>query len=215
MSDVIADVLADPAVGVAGAAVGTAILALWVAAAWWAYADAARRTDSTLAAVVAAGWVVVSTPLLMPFALAIYALARPQQTASEQRTRHLAEALVEIAEQEAPDRCPACRTDVDASWLRCPTCATWLAAPCVTCGRWSDASLTGCPWCGSEERAAPAVERLEDREPRTLRQRRARRRLRPVGPGLSTTARAGAAQPAQRRGAPTPDGRPLAPLRGR
>jgi hypothetical protein len=208
MADVISRTLSDPAVSAIGTAILVAALALWLAAAWWAYSDASRRTDSTLAGLVVAGWIVVSTPLLLPFSLAIYALARPQQSAAEHRTRNLAAELVGLAETTAVS-CPTCRAGVDAAWLRCPSCATWLAAPCANCGGWSEPSLGVCPWCGSEERREPVAgdmtETASDRPPRARRQRR---RLRPVGPGAARP------QPAGRR-ILAPDGRPLAPVRGR
>jgi hypothetical protein len=211
MSDAFADAfagfLSDPTVAAIGGAIGAALVALWVAAAWWAYTDSARRTESTLAALVVAGWIIVSTPLLVPFSLAIYSLARPQQTAADARARHLAGALVDEMEESAAGGCPACGMAVEPGWLRCPRCTTWLALPCTGCGSWSDPTLGACPFCGSEDRDEPAVVALA---PATAlgRARRARRAFRAVGPG-SPSHRGG------RRALLTPDGRPLAPIRSR
>jgi RNA polymerase subunit RPABC4/transcription elongation factor Spt4 len=211
MPDILDQVLADPAVSANGGAIGVAVAALWIAAAWWAYTDAARRTDSPLAALVVVGWIVVSTPLLLPFSLAIYSLARPQQTAAEHRARHLAAELVDEIEQIDGAGCRACWALVDPAWLRCPTCSTWLAAPCAGCGSWSDRTLAVCPWCGSEERADPVVETLETpAASRVLRGRRIRRALRGVGPGSPQVHR-----DPFRRPAAASDVRPLAPLRSR
>jgi hypothetical protein len=208
MADIINRTLADPAVTAIGTAIVVAGVAIWLAAAWWAYADAARRTDSQLAALVVAGWIVLSTPLLLPFSLAIYALARPQQTAAEHRTRSLAAELVGLAEMTAAPLCPGCRAPVDGSWLRCPACTTWLAAPCATCGSWSDRTLPACPWCGAEDRSEPASEAIERvGTDRPLRARRPRRRLRSMAPGDPR-------QPGQRR-VLAPDGRPLTQVRSR
>jgi hypothetical protein len=157
MSDLIAEVLADPAVTAMTTAIGAAVIVLWMAAAWWAYADATRRTESTLAGYIAAGWVILSTPLMLPFSLAVYAFARPQVAAGDSRVRSLIAELGSTAEDQ---RCAACGSDVDVAWLRCPTCASWLASPCATCSRWSDVSLELCPWCGDEERELPSVPRL-------------------------------------------------------
>ena len=77
----------------------------------------------------------MSTPLLVPMSLAIYALARPQQTAAEYRTRRLAHELVDQLENSAPDSCLSCGSTVDPGWLRCPSCTTWLALPCATVRR--------------------------------------------------------------------------------
>ena len=152
MSDLIAQTLNDPALGAVGTAVVMAVIALWLAGAWWAYADAARRTGSSLAGFVAAGWIILSTPLLLPLSLAAYAFARPQVAAADQRTRQLA---LELAMTPALAACPACAEAIEPTWLRCPSCATWLAAPCAHCGAWSEAGLEICPMCGSDTRAQP------------------------------------------------------------
>src|SRR6185503_4158090 len=214
MEDLIAETLANPLVTGALSAVGIAVVALWLAAAWWAYADAARRTDSALAALTAAGWIVMSTPLLLPFSLAIYTLARPQHTASEHRSRRLVAELVDELDTQAASgpACPSCALAADPAWLRCPACSTWLALPCASCGGWSDGALDICPWCGHEERSRPAVESAEpELEPAGIpaRGRRARRALRAMGPGRAVDARPG------RRGVAVPETRPLTTARGR
>ncbi len=147
MPDVIAEILANPLVGAAATAILIAGLALWLAAAWWAYTDASMRTNASLAAYLAAGWILLSTPLTLPLSLAIYRLARPQQTAADTRALGLIRALAESAEAPA---CPTCSASIDSSWLRCPACATWLAAPCSYCGVASAPDLDVCPYCGSE-----------------------------------------------------------------
>jgi hypothetical protein len=154
MSDLIAQTLANPAIGAFGTAVVLAVIALWLAGAWWAYADASRRAESSLAGFVAAGWIILSTPLLLPLSLAVYAFSRPQVTAADRRTRALAYELAMAPERPA---CATCAAPVEDAWLRCPSCTSWLAAPCSDCGGWSDASLQLCPWCGGEERDAPYV----------------------------------------------------------
>jgi len=92
---------------------------------------------------------------MLPLSLAIYAFVRPQLAAGDQRVLALLQEFGTIA---AVDRhCEACGARTEAEWLRCPTCASWLATPCDTCARWSDASLELCPWCGGESRATPFV----------------------------------------------------------
>ena len=51
--------VADPTVTAIGGAVGAALVALWLAAAWWTYSDAMRRTDNMPAAMLAAAWIIV------------------------------------------------------------------------------------------------------------------------------------------------------------
>jgi hypothetical protein len=159
MPDLIAQTLSNPAIGAFGTAVAVAGVALWLAGAWWAYADAARRAESSLAGFVAAGWIILSTPLLLPLSLAVYAFTRPQVTAADRRTRALAFELAATPDRPA---CATCAEPVDEAWLRCPSCSSWLAAPCGECGGWSDASLELCPWCGAEERGAPYVDAFGD-----------------------------------------------------
>lgn len=208
MTDFLAQTLADPTVSAVGSAIGISFVALWLAAAWWAYSDAARRTESTFAAFLAAGWVVLSTPLLLPIALAIYTFARPQVTAAEHRSRALVAELG--ATTSYGPACVGCGAPIETAWLRCPDCATWLAAPCAGCGGWSDPRLEICPWCGREGHDAPAVETLAPAAsapfPRT---RRGRAAWRPVGPGVPRVHRQG-----HRRIATAADGRPT-PVRGR
>src|SRR5829696_5148507 len=128
MEDLVAQTLADPAVGAVGTAIALAGIALWLAGAWWAYADATHRTESVLPGFIAAGWIVLSTPLLLPLSLAVYAAARPQVTAADQRARALA---MQLSATAPGPTCPACAAAVDAAWLRCPECTTWLASPCA------------------------------------------------------------------------------------
>jgi hypothetical protein len=156
MSDLINEFFANPIVGAIATALALAAVALWIAAAWWAWRDAGRRTESSTLAFVAAGWIILSTPLLLPFSLAIYAVARPPRTAADRRAESLVAALADTV--AADSRCPGCAALIDHDWLRCPHCATWLAAPCSACGEWSPADLDLCPFCGREGHAAPIVE---------------------------------------------------------
>jgi hypothetical protein len=154
MEDVFSEFLADPTVHTVGLAILAAVVALWLAAAWWAYNDASRRKESTLVGFAAAGWIILSTPLLLPLSLAIYAMARPQATASDDRTQELMARLNEIAGDRPT--CPSCDAVVDAGWLRCPFCATWFALECEVCGEWSAAALEICPFCGADRAPVPA-----------------------------------------------------------
>jgi len=179
MTDIVANALDNPIFPAIGLALAATAGALWVAGAWWTYRDATWRTGSTFLALVAAGWIVISSPLLLPLSLGVYALARPQHTAAQGRSRRLAEELVETLDAEGR-ACPLCVAPIEADWLRCPTCSTWLAAPCSHCGGWSDQSLEICPWCGDEGRDAPEVEERKAAVapglPRNARRRQTRRK---------------------------------------
>jgi hypothetical protein len=161
MADLVAQTLSNPIIPAIGLAVAATVGALWLAAAWWAYRDAARRAGSPFAGLLAAAWIVLSSPFLLPLALAVYGFARPQRTAAEHRSRRLVAELVDQLDAADGERCPTCRLSLDPTWLRCPSCATWLAQPCAHCGGWSDRTLDICPWCGSEERDEPSVEQVE------------------------------------------------------
>ena len=192
MTDLVAKTLSNPLIPAAGLAIAATIGALWLAAAWWAYRDATRRAGSPFVGLLAAAWIVLSSPFLLPLALAVYGFARPQHTAAEHRSRRLIAELVDQLDASAAPRCPTCGLDIDATWLRCPTCATWLAQPCAHCGGWSERDLESCPWCGSEERDAPVVE-MQATEPVTVARKRRGR------PTRRKTAGAGARDPREPR----------------
>jgi hypothetical protein len=154
MNDVLNEILGNPTVHLVGLAILLAVVALWLAAAWWAYQDASRRMESTTAGFAAAAWIILSTPLLLPLSLGIYATIRPQATASDDRTRSLMARLIETAADRPT--CPGCSTVVDPEWLRCPYCATWFALECESCGAWSAGALDVCPFCGADRESVPA-----------------------------------------------------------
>lgn len=156
MSNLFDDFFASPIVGAIGTAIAIAGIALWIAAAWWTWRDAARRSESSAVAFIASAWIIVSTPMLLPLSLAIYMVARPATSAADLRAESLMAAL--SASSVAASTCPACTAYVDGAWVRCPRCSTWLSAPCVSCGEWSPADLELCPFCGREGHAAPVVE---------------------------------------------------------
>ena len=120
---------------------------LWLAAAWWAYVDMSRRSESELARLGAVAWLLLSTPALLPLSLPVYLFARPQATAAERRSVRMVAAL---ANEVLDERCQQCGELSDSEWRRCPTCAAWLQAACLDCGRWSGVELMTCPWCATE-----------------------------------------------------------------
>jgi hypothetical protein len=155
--------LVDPSILTAVAsAIGAAGVGLWLAAAWWTYTDMGRRTSSEIARFTAAGWVLLSTPILLPLSLPVYLMARPQTTLAERRSRAMVEGLGPALLAAA--RCDGCGLEIDEAWRRCPACASWLQVACADCGRWSASELEICPWCATargtdaDERAAFAFE---------------------------------------------------------
>ncbi|HEY4226993.1 MAG TPA: hypothetical protein VGM49_01550 [Candidatus Limnocylindrales bacterium] len=154
MADILSGVLASPIVSTVSLALGVGVIGLWLAAAWWAYADAATRTESSPIAALAATWIVVSTPVLLPLSLLIYRAARPQRPAGDVRSERIA---VDLAEATIAPTCPGCASRIDPTWHRCPACATWLAAQCRRCRGWSDPAFDICPLCANEEHLEPAI----------------------------------------------------------
>ncbi len=198
MTELIAETFANPIFGAAGTAVLMAGTALWLAGAWWAYADASRRTESSLAGYVAAGWILLSTPLLLPLSLATYAFARPQIPVADQRTKALAQ---ELSATTIEQTCSSCAAPVESAWLRCPSCATWLGSPCAHCGEWSDAALEICPWCGGDARQQPFVEQFVTGGMATQRGRRRRVAWRATSPTVPRSQRPDGIRPALAPGA--------------
>ena len=211
MTDIINQALDNPIIPAIGLALASTAGALWIAAAWWAYRDASWRTGSSVLGMAAAGWIVLSSPLLLPLSLGVYVLARPQQTAAQGRSRRLVEEL--FAQLDATDAgaCPGCDAATDPDWLRCPSCSTWLAQPCGHCGGWSARDLAVCPWCGSEERGMPTVDEQKPVAATGVRRKSGRRQTRRQPVGVMTS------DPRQPRGRldVLPDVRPPARARSR
>ena len=154
--DQLLDTLAtDPTVAAIGLALGGTAIGLWFAAAWWTYTDMARRSTSELARLTAVGWVLLSSPALLPLSLPAYLLARPQATVAERRAQRLFQAIEPSFDA---GRCATCAAAVDEEWRRCPACAAWLASACADCGEWSAIDLDSCPWCAADKARATTIE---------------------------------------------------------
>jgi double zinc ribbon protein len=123
------------------------LVALWLALAFWTYADARRRVeDPMLVACAAAG------SLFFPFVGAIvYAIVRPPEYLEDVRERELEIAAAEarLAQVESLS-CPHCGFEVEKTFLRCPSCMHKLKEPCATCGRPLDPRWKICPYCEAE-----------------------------------------------------------------
>ncbi len=138
----------QPAVRLGLAAIGGYVVVLWLASAWWAFHDSRRRSVEPAAPYLAAGLVVLATPLLFPLALLVYAVLRPGRTLAESRLIRL-EHEVEAGESDLASVCPTCARLVDEAWLSCPSCRTRLAYACRGCGRPVGLDWSLCAWCGT------------------------------------------------------------------
>jgi hypothetical protein len=154
MSETIDQILSSPLVTTTLLGLGIALVGVWIAATWWAYQDATRRSEAEFPRWLAAAWILLSTPLLLPLSLLVYTLLRPQEAAADRRTRELVATLQGMDHQDP--RCPACAETIDATWARCPSCALWLARPCDRCERLAPVDARICPWCAWELVDEPA-----------------------------------------------------------
>jgi RNA polymerase subunit RPABC4/transcription elongation factor Spt4 len=132
------------------------VVAAWVLAAAWAFRDMSHRTDSVLARYLAATWVLVSTPALLPFSVAVLTLVRPHEGAGERRLSSLLDAVRERAALRPA--CFACGVVLDERWVRCPTCSSWVGQQCEQCERWAPADAEICPWCAFAPGDETAIE---------------------------------------------------------
>ena len=157
----VADIVGHPIVQMAVQGVLVYAVALWLAAAFWAFRDMRCRTVNPVAPYLAAGGVIMFSPLLFPLAVLAYRIVRPQETISEAWERHLAEEAMQ-AEVDATT-CAGCGRRVDEEWLACPTCGTRLSRRCADCGKAVAIDWALCAWCGKEfgremvEVASPAA----------------------------------------------------------
>jgi RNA polymerase subunit RPABC4/transcription elongation factor Spt4 len=122
---------------------------LWLSASYWAFRDMQSRSDNPLAPYLAAGFVILFTPILFPLAVFTYRVIRPQEKIGEVYERNLAEEAM-LAEIEAIPHCPTCDRRVEAAWIICPTCRTRLNRVCPNCTRLVGLDWTLCAWCGRE-----------------------------------------------------------------
>jgi hypothetical protein len=122
---------------------------LWLAASYWAFRDMQGRSDNAVAPYLAAGFVIIFTPILFPLAVFTYKVIRPQERIGDIYERNLAEEAM-LAEIEAIPHCPTCDRRVEAAWIICPTCRTRLNRVCPNCTRLVGLDWTLCAWCGRE-----------------------------------------------------------------
>ena len=74
------ELIGHPAVGLALRFVLLYVVIVWLASAWWVWRDARARTTDTLVPYLAAGAVLLVTPILFPLAVIGDSLVRPPLT---------------------------------------------------------------------------------------------------------------------------------------
>jgi Double zinc ribbon len=139
-----------------------ALVVVWAALVYWTYSDARRRiTDPMLVGCATAA-------SLFPFiGTIVYLIVRPPEYLDDVHERDLeiaaAEARLNSVRQQT---CPHCDFEIEASFLRCPSCLRRLKEPCTVCGKPLDPRWKICPYCEAEVGQAPAQPRRRERRVR-------------------------------------------------
>src|SRR3954465_7675020 len=123
LGGVLGGIASQPVVRTVFAAVGIYIVIVWLAAAYWVFRDLRRRTDNPVLPYVAAGGVIVASPLLFVFALLVYRIVRPASTFADRREAQLEDRLTQL-DMASIVACPTCAAMVEEEWLACPRCRT-------------------------------------------------------------------------------------------
>ena len=130
-------------------------LLIWLASAFWAYRDMRLRTASAVAPYIAAGTIILFTPIFFLFGLLLYRIVRPKETIAEVSERALAEEAI-LAEVATHAHCANCSRPVHEDWIICPTCRNRLRRVCPNCEHLIELDWTLCAWCGKDFERAEA-----------------------------------------------------------
>ncbi len=125
------------------------LIILWLAAAFWAFRDMHERTENPILPYIAAGLIILFTPLAFLLGVVVYRIIRPGERLGEVYERNLAEEAL-LAEVEAIKTCPGCDKRIDPEWIICPWCRTRLNRDCPNCERLVGLDWTICAWCGKD-----------------------------------------------------------------
>jgi hypothetical protein len=136
-------------------AVSVALLVLavfYLSLVFWTFADARRRIDDPLLVACA------TACSLFPFlGTIVYLIVRPPEYLDDVRLRELemtaAEARLASLDYQL---CPHCDYEIQADYLRCPSCMRKLKERCYSCGKPIDPAWRMCPFCEAETNAPTA-----------------------------------------------------------
>ena len=139
---VVDDLLSSPYLTIGFRLVLFFFVVLWLALAYWTFADAGRRGT------VRFFWGIVA--LVFPFVgPLIYVIVRPPEYALDSKERELELAVLERELRQRVDLCPNCRSVVERDYLLCPECDWGLKVPCKSCGKPLDLNWRTCPYCAT------------------------------------------------------------------
>jgi RNA polymerase subunit RPABC4/transcription elongation factor Spt4 len=156
----IGDVIGHPFVQTALRLMVAYLVVIWLASAWWAAQDIRRRTSHAAAPYLAAGAIILASPLFFVLALGVYRIVRPAETLIDAAERRLSQ--MAIAQELDRPVCASCGARVDDQWVACPRCAMTLRTGCERCGRLVELEWTVCPWCAGERGTADLVPAAPD-----------------------------------------------------
>ena len=128
------------------------LVVIWLALVYWTYSDAHRRiADPMLVACATAA-------SLFPFVgTIVYLIVRPPEYLDDVRLRELemtaAEARLASLDYSL---CPHCDYEIQADYLRCPSCMRKLKERCYSCSKPIDPAWRICPFCEAETSAPTA-----------------------------------------------------------
>ena len=122
---------------------------LYLSLIFWTFADARRRIDDPLLVVCA------TLASFFPFVgTIVYLIVRPPEYLDDVRLRELemtaAEARLASLDYSL---CPHCDYEVQADYLRCPSCMRKLKERCHSCSKPIDPAWRICPFCEAETSA--------------------------------------------------------------
>jgi len=162
------------------------LVVIWVALVYWTYSDASRRLDDPLLV----GCATVAS--LFPFiGTIVYTIVRPPEYLEDSHERDLeiraAEKRLALLDNRT---CRNCGSEIEPSFLRCPTCIRKLKEPCRSCGRPLDPRWRVCPYCEAEVASSVRDERPDRRRRSRREPERQPRVARTVDRGATTPGRA-------------------------
>ncbi len=136
------DFLNSPVLAIGFRVVILCFVVLWLALAYWTFADAGRRGT------VRFFWGAVA--LLVPFlGTLIYLIVRPPEYLLDSRERELELAVLEKEVRQRVNLCPRCRSVVEKEFLLCPECGWDLKKPCESCQKPLYLGWNTCPYCAT------------------------------------------------------------------
>jgi hypothetical protein len=123
---------------------------LYLSLIFWTFADARRRIDDPLLVMCA------TLASFFPFVgTIVYLIVRPPEFLDDVRLRELemtaAEARLASLDYSL---CPHCDYEVQADYLRCPSCMRKLKERCYSCSKPIDPAWRICPFCEAETSVA-------------------------------------------------------------